>query len=75
MAAVTTPQRQRRPSTNAPVDELQGPIGPPGVSRPKHKRTVTGLGPAEIKSYEAEIPDSQKAAYVAIWRDRIATLY
>lgn len=61
MASATT-QRQRRPSTNAPVAELQGPIGPQGMSRPKHKRTVTGLGPAEIKSAEAAIPDSQKAA-------------
>lgn len=61
MATKSSP-RQRRPSTTAPVADLQGPIGPPGMSRPKHKRTVTGLGPADIKSAEAQIPDSQKAA-------------
>lgn len=55
--------RERRPSTTAPVAELSGPIGPPGMSRPKHKRTVTGLGPSDIKRAEAEIPDTQKAAW------------
>lgn len=64
MAETLVLPRQRRPSTNAPVAELQGPIGPAGMTRPKHKRTVTGLGPSDIKSAEAEIPDAQKAAYV-----------
>lgn len=61
-AAAAAPQRQRRPSTSAPVAEIQGPIGPPGISRPKHKRTVTGFGATDIKSVEAEIPDEQKIA-------------
>jgi starch phosphorylase len=47
--------RQRRPSTSAPVIDLQGPVGP-GFSRPKHKRTVTGFGPSDIKTVEASIP-------------------
>ncbi|PYH64136.1 glycogen phosphorylase [Aspergillus vadensis CBS 113365] len=46
------PRRERKPSVGAPVSELQGPIGP-GFSRPKHRRTFTGFGPAEIKSVEA----------------------
>lgn len=33
------------------------------MSRPKHKRTVTGLTPQDIKTAEAEIPDSQRAAW------------
>ena len=51
MSNPATP-RQRRPSTGAPITDLQGPVGPPGLSRPKHKRTVTGLGAGEIKSVE-----------------------
>jgi len=52
MAATTsaTP-RERRPSTSAPIHDLQGPVGP-GFSRPKHKRTFTGFGAGEIKSVE-----------------------
>ncbi|KAL1305323.1 hypothetical protein AAFC00_002223 [Neodothiora populina] len=61
MATPASP-RQRRPSTSAPVAEL-GPIGPEGMTRPKHKRTVTGLSPDDRKKVEAEIPDSQKAAW------------
>jgi len=38
------------------------PVGP-GFSRPKHKRTVTGLGPAEIKSVESSIPIGQRDAW------------
>ncbi|KAF2842598.1 glycosyltransferase family 35 protein [Patellaria atrata CBS 101060] len=69
MANVVTPSRersdplnhQRRPSISAPLD-IQGPVGP-GFSRPKHKRTVTGFGPAEIKSVEASIPEPQREAW------------
>ncbi|KIN08446.1 glycosyltransferase family 35 protein [Oidiodendron maius Zn] len=62
MSNPATP-RQRRPSTGAPITDLQGPVGPPGLSRPKHKRTVTGLGAGEIKSVEASIPEPQRAAW------------
>jgi glycogen phosphorylase len=57
----TTP-RERRPSTSAPITDFQGPIGPEGITRPKHKRTVTGFGPQEIKSVEASIPEPQREA-------------
>lgn len=33
------------------------------MSRPKHKRTVTGFGPSEIKSVEASIPEGQRTAW------------
>ena len=46
------PRRERRPSTSAPISDLTGPVGPPGLSRPKHKRTLTGFGAAEIKHIE-----------------------
>jgi starch phosphorylase len=62
MSTAAIPTRQRRPSSSAPVSDLQGPIGPAGVSRPKHKRTITGFGASDIKSVEAEIPDEQKTA-------------
>ncbi|KAG9245749.1 putative glycogen phosphorylase [Calycina marina] len=55
--------RQRRPSTGAPISELKGPIGPAGVSRPKHKRTFTGFGAGDIKSVEASIPEPQREAW------------
>lgn len=55
------PRRERKPSVGAPVSELQGPIGP-GFSRPKHRRTFTGFGPAEIKSVEASIPEHLREA-------------
>lgn len=58
-------RRERRPSIGAPVSELQGPIGP-GFSRPKHKRTFTGFGPAEIKSVEASIPEPLREACVQL---------
>lgn len=61
-------RRERRPSIGAPVSELQGPIGP-GFSRPKHKRTFTGFGPAEIKSVEASIPEPLREA----WRKHSVT--
>lgn len=50
----TTAARERRPSTNAPITDLQGPVGPAGISRPKHKRTFTGFGAGEIKSVEGK---------------------
>ncbi|KAJ5682457.1 Glycogen phosphorylase [Penicillium macrosclerotiorum] len=53
--------RERRPSVGAPIADLQGPVGP-GFSRPKHKRTFTGFGPAEIKSVEASIPEPLREA-------------
>lgn len=53
--------RERRPSVSAPLADFQGPVGP-GFSRPKHKRTVTGFGPQEIKSVEASVPEPQRAA-------------
>ncbi|KAI9655575.1 MAG: Non-essential glycogen phosphorylase [Bathelium mastoideum] len=62
MAATGPPARERRPSTSAPLFDLQGPVGP-DFSRPKHKRTVTGLGPSEIKSIESSIPEPQRAAW------------
>jgi hypothetical protein len=55
--------RERKPSMSAPLSDLQGPVGP-GFSRPKHKRTVTGFGAADIKAVEASIPEPQRAAYV-----------
>jgi starch phosphorylase len=54
--------RERKPSTSAPITELQGPVGP-DFTRPKHKRTVTGFGPGEIKAVEAAIPEGQRAAW------------
>jgi starch phosphorylase len=45
----------------------------PNFTRPKHKRTVTGFGPSEIKSVEASIPEPQREAwrkFVSLnWRD------
>ena len=60
---MATAVRERRPSTSAPIGDLQGPVGP-GFSRPKHKRTFTGFGAQDIKSVEASIPEPQRAAYV-----------
>lgn len=48
--------RERRPSTGAPIVDIQGPVGPAGISRPKHKRTFTGFGAGEIKSVEGGRP-------------------
>ncbi|KAF2136842.1 glycosyltransferase family 35 protein [Aplosporella prunicola CBS 121167] len=58
----SSPVRERRPSTSAPLSDLQGPVGP-GFSRPKHKRTVTGFGAAEIKAVEAAIPEPARKAW------------
>ncbi|KAF2187986.1 glycosyltransferase family 35 protein [Zopfia rhizophila CBS 207.26] len=63
MATATSPARERRPSISAPLTDLQGPVGPANFTRPKHKRTVTGFGPGEIKSVEASIPEPQRAAW------------
>lgn len=50
------PTRERRPSSGAPIVDIQGSVGPAGISRPKHKRTFTGFGAGEIKSVEGEKP-------------------
>lgn len=41
---------RRRPSLGAPIVDIQGAVSPEGMTRPKHRRTLTGLGPSEIKS-------------------------
>ncbi len=67
MAAQTEEQQQqrpahnRRPSMSAPLEGNLAPIGP-SITRPKHKRTVTGFGPGEIKKVEASIPEPQREA-------------
>lgn len=63
MASNIAVPRERRPSTSAPISDLKGPVGPEGISRPKHKRTFTGFGAGEIKSVEASIPEPQRAAW------------
>ena len=61
-AATAPAPRERRPSTSAPINDFSTAVGPPGMSRPKHKRTATGFGPAEIKAVEASVPEGQRAA-------------
>jgi hypothetical protein len=46
------PTRERRPSVGVPLVDIQGSVGPAGITRPKHKRTFTGFGAQEIKSVE-----------------------
>ncbi|KAK4466423.1 family 35 putative glycosyltransferase [Cladorrhinum samala] len=58
------PARERRPSMGAPLVDIQGSVGPAGISRPKHKRTHTGFGAGEIKSVEASIPEPQRDAWL-----------
>ena len=53
----------RRPSTLAPASDLRGPVGPPDMTRPKHKRTATGFGAADIKSAENSIPSHLRDAW------------
>ena len=48
------PTRERRPSTGAPLVDIQGSVGPAGISRPKHKRTATGFGAGDIKGVEGK---------------------
>ncbi|KAL2121526.1 hypothetical protein VTJ04DRAFT_5553 [Mycothermus thermophilus] len=57
------PLRERRPSVGAPIVDIQGSVFPAGISRPKHKRTLTGFGASEIKVVEASIPEPQRAAW------------
>ncbi|MCJ1278501.1 Non-essential glycogen phosphorylase [Puttea exsequens] len=64
----TTKTRERTLSTSAPISDLKGPVGPEGISRPKHKRTATGLGPSEIKAFESSIPEAQRE----VWRKHSA---
>jgi hypothetical protein len=52
MASDKLPHRERRPSVGAPIVDIQGSVGPAGISRPKHKRTLTGFGAGEIKHIE-----------------------
>ncbi|KAI5866775.1 glycosyltransferase family 35 protein [Durotheca rogersii] len=54
------PNRERRPSSAAPIVDIVGSVSPAGVSRPKHKRTYTGFGASDIKSVEAAIPEPQR---------------
>jgi hypothetical protein len=69
------PTRERRPSTGAPIVDIQGSVGPAGISRPKHKRTATGFGPSEIKGVEGTstqvgliiLPDRRFANYLTSW--------
>ncbi|KAK6440805.1 Non-essential glycogen phosphorylase [Oleoguttula sp. CCFEE 5521] len=60
---MATQTRERKPSSSAPVAEFKTAVGPPGMSRPKHKRTATGFGPGEIKAVEASVPEGQRAAW------------
>ncbi|QIX00782.1 hypothetical protein AMS68_006299 [Peltaster fructicola] len=62
MASSLTALRERKPSMSAPITDL-APVGPAGMSRPKHKRTATGFGAQEIKAVEASIPEPQRAAW------------
>ncbi|KAJ2904385.1 hypothetical protein MKZ38_008170 [Zalerion maritima] len=55
--------RSRRPSVGPPIVDIQGGVGPPGMSRPKHQRTFTGFGPQEIRVVEAAIPEPQREAW------------
>ncbi|KAF4126863.1 glycogen phosphorylase [Geosmithia morbida] len=65
------PVRERRPSLGAPIVDIQGAVSPEGMSRPKHRRTLTGLGASEIKSVVgrvcpctiASIPEPQREAW------------
>ncbi|RDW92008.1 alpha-1,4 glucan phosphorylase [Coleophoma crateriformis] len=59
----TTTSRERRLSGGAGLADFSGPVGPVGISRPKHKRTFTGFGATEIKSVEASIPENQREAW------------
>lgn len=54
--------RERRPSVSSPNNDFTTAVGPPGMTRPKHKRTATGFGPAEIKAVEASVPEGQREA-------------
>ncbi|KAL2148574.1 hypothetical protein VTH82DRAFT_2128 [Thermothelomyces myriococcoides] len=64
MATDRLPSRERRPSLGAPIVDIQGSVGPAGISRPKHKRTFTGFGAGEIKHVEASIPEPQRNAWL-----------
>jgi hypothetical protein len=59
---IASAPRERRPSVSAPITDFTTAVGPPGMSRPKHKRTATGFGPSEIKAIEASVPEGQRAA-------------
>jgi len=61
---MSLPTRQRRPSTSAPIVDIQGGVGPADMTRPKHRRTFTGFGATEIKAVEASIPEGQREAWL-----------
>lgn len=54
MTTERLPTRERRPSVGVPLVDIQGSVGPAGISRPKHKRTFTGFGAGDIHSVEGE---------------------
>lgn len=63
-SSTSLPTRERRPSSGAPIVEIQGSVGPAGISRPKHhKRTFTGFGADQIRTVEASIPVEQRDAW------------
>lgn len=59
---MATTTRQRTPSMGSSVADMKESADP-GFSKPKHRRTATGLGPKEIKSVEAAIPEAQREAW------------
>ncbi|AEO60554.1 glycosyltransferase family 35 protein [Thermothelomyces thermophilus ATCC 42464] len=63
MASGKLPSRERRPSVGAPIVDIQGSVGPAGISRPKHTRVFTGFGAGEIKHVEASIPEPQRKTW------------
>ena len=66
MATDRIPHRERRPSVGAPIVDIQGSVVPEGISRPKHKRTFTGLPPSEIKIVEGECSSPLLALSVSV---------
>lgn len=71
MATERIPHRERRPSMGAPIVDIQGSVGPSGISRPKHKRTFTGFGPTEIKSVEGMSQASFRQFWLTIISSRL----
>jgi starch phosphorylase len=59
---MATATRERKPSSSAPISELKGPVGPADISRPKHKRTVTGFGANDLQKVEKSIPEPLRDA-------------
>ena len=61
------PARERRPSTGAPIVNISGGVGPAGISRPKHKRTLTGFGAGEIKHVEGKRVATGEQEHLLTW--------